>query len=261
MIYRLSIAPLILLTAAACGSSSKAASDAGLFASRDTAHGVDSPGDRAADRAVAPSDAGHADASPDAHVTVPEAAPEAATAADAARNGMCTPLSSQTGTAVSGFHGRMDGTLVYVVPQGGPSSCNGDDSHVHLQVQMSGAVYDVAVDIGKSGDEEGYEVKSLAPPGGAWSEGWHGSDNLGYPALGLSSGQFTTLAPADLSTEIEALLAGTSEVSVYCIAYTQRNGCHDVHYKDGNGGDGAIVLNPMAATPSILFFHFANQSF
>jgi hypothetical protein len=35
----------------------------------------------------------------------------------------CTPLSAQTGTAIDTKHGRLDGYLSYVVPQGGPSSC------------------------------------------------------------------------------------------------------------------------------------------
>ena len=72
------------------------------------------------------------------------------------RNNTCTPLSQQTGTAVNTNHGRMDGTLVYILPIDGSSSCNGDGSHVHLQVAMGGDVYDVAVDIGKSGDEVGW---------------------------------------------------------------------------------------------------------
>jgi hypothetical protein len=178
------------------------------------------------------------------------------------RNNTCTPLSQQTGTAVNTNHGRMDGTLVYILPIDGSSSCNGDGSHVHLQVAMGGDVYDVAVDIGKSGDEVGWYQQTAAMPGGAWAEGWHGSDALGYSSLGLSSSQFMTLDPNSMASEVESLLANTSQISIYCTGYTPGdNGCHDVHYQDGTSQDGAIVLNPMSPTSQIVFFHFTGQSF
>jgi hypothetical protein len=133
---------------------------------------------------------------------------------------------------------------------------------VHLQIEVSGNVYDVAVDVGKSGDEVGWYEKTMPVPGGAWSEGWHGSDNLGYSSLGLSSSQFTTLDPSDMGSQVEALLANTSQISIFCTGYTpQDDGCHDVHYQDGTSQDGAIVLDPMAATSPVLFFRFTDESF
>ncbi len=179
-----------------------------------------------------------------------------------ARNSTCTPLSQQNGTAVDTTHGRMDGTLVYVLPVGGSSSCNGDDAHVHLQIEMGGSIYDVAVDIGQSGDEVGWYEQTLALPGGAWSEGWHGTDALGYQSLGLSSGSFATLSPAAMATQVESLRANTSKISIFCTGYTPGdNGCHDVHYQNGSSEDGALVLDPTAASSPIVFFRFANTSF
>jgi hypothetical protein len=179
----------------------------------------------------------------------------------AARNATCTPLSAQTGTAVDTSHGRLDGTLVYVVPTGGPGKCNGDDSHVHLQVEVSSLIYDVAVDIGAAGDQVGMYQQTIALPGGAWAEGWHGADTLAYPKLGLSVGQFPIAAPATIAANVQSLLESTSKISVFCTSYTTDNGCHDVHYENGNGNDGAIVLDPTAATPTILFFRFEGQTF
>jgi hypothetical protein len=191
-----------------------------------------------------------------------EAAASETGGADAQRNASCAPLNQETGTLVNTTHGRLDGTLVYVIPPGGPHSCNGDDSHVHMQISVSGLIYDVAVDIGSaSGGDVGYDELTLALPGGAWSEGWHGSDTLAYPALGLHTASFTTLDPTDMATKVESWLATVSQVSVFCTGYSQGDGCHDVHYKDGSGEDGAIVLDPLAATPSILFFRFTDQSF
>jgi hypothetical protein len=211
-------------------------------------------------------DAGHAslpDAShgSDSHV----ADAPASTTPDAGavmRNAECTSTSDQTGTAVSTSHGRLDGTLVYVVGVGQGKQCNGDDSHVHLQIEVSGSVYDVAVDIGTApNDLAGIYEESMAVPGGAWAEGWHGSDTLAYPSLNIHSSSFTTMQPDALGSDVETLLASTSKISIFCTGYSQGNGCHDVHYENGDGKDGAIVLNPTLATSQVLFFRFASQSF
>jgi len=154
------------------------------------------------------------------------------------------------------------GTLVYVVDVGQGKQCNGDDSHVHLQVEVTGSIYDVAVDIGTApNDEVGYYEETLAVPGGAWAEGWHGADTLAYPSLGLHSTSFPTTDPATVGAQVEALLASTTKISIFCKGYPQGNGCHDVHYEDGTGEDGAIVLDPTAAMSPVLFFRFSTQTF
>jgi hypothetical protein len=171
----------------------------------------------------------------------------------------CTPLSQQTGTAINTKHGRLDGYLSFIVPKDGTSSCNGDDSHVHLQIRMDGLIYDVAVDIGTfTGDSNLYEA-DMALPGGAWSEGWH-DDGLSYPQLGLHSTQFTPQDPTTLAQTIETELAGANHLSIFGDAYSQGNGCHDVHYENGTA-DGALVIDPLSPTPHILFFRFSTQTF
>lgn len=182
-------------------------------------------------------------------------------AAPASRNTTCTPLSQQNGTAVNTSYGRLDGTLVYVVGIGQSRSCNGDDSHVHLQVEVNGSVYDVAVDIGTNNDEVGLEETTVAAPGGAWSEGWHGSDSLSYKSIGVHSSDMPLTAPHTLGSNLENLLVSTSQVSIFCTGYSQDNGCHDVHYDDGSGRDGAIVLDPSSETSPVIFFRFSSQSF
>lgn len=172
---------------------------------------------------------------------------------------VCTPLSEQTGTAVDTKHGRLDGYLAFVVPQGGDPDCNGDSSHVHLQVRVNGVIYDVAVDIGTfTGDSNLYEA-DMPIPGGAWSEGWH---NLGlsYPQLGLHSTEFTPEDPTTLGQKIQSELAGVNHVSIFGDGYMQGNGCHDVHYENGTE-DGALILEPLSPKAHILFFRFSTQSF
>ncbi len=175
------------------------------------------------------------------------------------RTSACTPLSQQTGTAIDTFHGRLDGYLVYVVPQGGPSSCNGDYSHVHLQVKMNGDVYDVAVDIGKTPGDALFYEQDMPLPGGAWQEGWH-DDGLSYPQLGVHASQFTSEVPAALGQKIESELANVNHISVFGDAYQTHNGCHDVHYQNGST-DGAIVIDPLSPTAHVLFFRFSTQTF
>jgi len=171
----------------------------------------------------------------------------------------CTPLTQQTGTAINTYHGRLDGYLAYVVPQGGPSSCNGDDSHVHLQVRMNGNIYDVAVDIGKTpGDALLYEA-DMPLPMGPWSEGWH-DVGLSYPQLGVHSTMFTSEVPATLGQKIQSELAGVNHIAVFGDGYTTDNGCHDVHYENGTE-DGALVIDPLSSPAHILFFRFSTDTF
>ncbi len=184
------------------------------------------------------------------------------TGGTAPRNASCTPSSQWTGRLINSHHGRLDGTLVYVLPVGGSGKCNGDGNHVHLQVEVAGLVYDVAVDIGASSDEVGLYQDTVTLPGGAWSEGWHGSDDLSYTSLQLKSSMFPTAAPSSVASQLESLLANTSKISIFCTGYTPGdNGCHDVHYQNGSSTDGAIVLDPTLSPAPMLFFRFSGQSF
>jgi hypothetical protein len=228
-------------------------------------------GSTAPTKLTAPTDAGHVDSgtttSPmDAHEGEPDTGRDVATTidaggGDAARMSQCTPSSQQNGTAVNTSYGRLDGTLVYVVLMGEGQQCNGDDSHVHLQVEVSGDIYDVAVDIGTApSDEVGLYQDTITVPGGVWAEGWHGTDALAYPSLGLHSTSFPIEAPTTIGGTVASLLAGVSKISIFCKGYRQGNGCHDVHYENGHT-DGALVLDPTSPTSSTLFFRFTSDSF
>ena len=157
---------------------------------------------------------------------------------------------SALGNALSTFHGRLDGTLVSIVP---PSqhTCNGDSTHVHLQVQMSGAVYDVAVNV------DGLEADlPHAMVDGAWTEGWHTTDNLDYPTtLGIHSTIFKTTS----ATALMAALENVNHISVYATGYGP-TGAHLVH-RQSNNRDGAIVADPLGATPHYFVFRFSTDAF
>jgi hypothetical protein len=269
------VASIVVLTG--CGGASKGAPE-----------GKGTPDAAAEAIGAGPLDGSPGDAATDDASETGDAAP---------RNAACTPTSQQTGTVVDTNHGRLDGTLVYVVPpigdaddagyyedgfdgggngdggfhhgqdggfDAGPNGalrrCNGDSSHVHLQISVTGNVYDVAVDIGAAGDEVGTYQEAIALPGGAWAEGWH-VDNLSYGSLALRATSFPLASPSANATLLESLLEGTTQISIFCTGYTEGNGCHDVHYQDGTTNDGAIVLDPLAVTPTVLFFRFVSQTF
>jgi hypothetical protein len=167
------------------------------------------------------------------------------------------------GTALSTLHGRLDGFLVSIVPPGGSRTCNADSDHVHLQIVMNGATYDVAVNVhDNSGGDVLYRTVDATIPGGTWAEGWH-TDAVGklsyVDTLGLHAADFTATPQATLSKAISDELAQANHVSVFSTGYGG-DGTHLVHYRGGNF-DGAIVVNPQATSSRLLLFHFADQSF
>lgn len=162
------------------------------------------------------------------------------------------------GTALTTAHGRLDGYLVSIVAPGGSKTCNGDSSHVHLQVMMNSAIYDVAVDTGSSGDDIYYLATNMTIPDGTWSEGWHPTDALSYKSLGIKSTQLTQLSPATAATTVENDLATANHISVFGTGYNA-NGMHLIHYD--NGKDGAIVIDPQSSASRILLFRFSEDSF
>lgn len=165
---------------------------------------------------------------------------------------------SSFGNGISGAFGRLDGYLVSIVPPGSTSGCNDDGSHVHLQILMNGAIYDVAVNVS---DPAGvyFAERDLALPDGAWSEGFHSSDTLDYVALGLHSTDFTAYQESALSQMVESELATANHVSIFATPYNS-SGIHLVHRNSG-GNDGSIVINPLSSTAHALFFHFVDQTF
>lgn len=161
---------------------------------------------------------------------------------------------SSFGTALSTKHGRLDGYLVSVVPHSN-HSCNGDRQHLHLQVEMNGEVYDVAVNV------DGFEAEVTTPlPGAAWSEGWHAGEKLDYVKdLGLDSESFTLTGPSAVRQRIESAIANANHIAVYATGYGP-TGAHLVH-RQGSGRDGALVLDPLGASPRVIAFRFETQTF
>jgi hypothetical protein len=197
------------------------------------------------------------DGSPDANASA-----DAPSGTDAAPQDDGTPTrvpcTNNLGSALTTVHGRLDGYLVSIVPSTS-HNCNGDNSHVHLQVKANGAVYDVAVNVSDPQDVD-YLAKDLALPDGAWSEGWHPGQGsfLDYVTLGVHSTDFAPTPQTQLENAIGTELASANHVSIFMTGYGTDGG-HLVH-RNGGGSDGAIVIRPLGA-PRLLMFHFSTQSF
>jgi hypothetical protein len=169
----------------------------------------------------------------------------------------CTP---NFGSGLTAVHGRLDGYLVTILPPKTGFQCNGDSSHVHLQVMMMGGIYDIAVNVqDDNGGAVYFLAKNMVMPDGAWAEGWHAGDTLGYASLGVASADFAPLDEAPLATEIENELASVNHISVFGTGYNA-NGAHLIHYNGGTN-DGAIVIEPQDSPSRLLLFHFASDKF
>jgi hypothetical protein len=192
----------------------------------------------------------HDSGGPDASATIDSSIPPDPNDGTPTRQACIAP----DGTVLSMSHGRMDGYLVAIVALGGSHACNGDSTHVHLQVKMNGQVYDVAANADTMIAE-----RDVALPDGAWSEGWHSSDSLDYVQLGLHSSDFASVGgTSQMAQKIEQELANANHVSVFCTGYGP-TGCHLVHRQSG-GRDGAIVIHPTSGTAHVMFFDFTTTS-
>lgn len=156
---------------------------------------------------------------------------------------------SNFGRGLSQTFGRLDGILVSVVPAN-HNGCNGDGTHVHLQVESGAATYDIAVNI------DGLSAEIAHAPLAAWADGWHPGVSLDYPA------DLAVHAPAFATTNartFEERLSAANHVSIYATGYGS-DGAHLVH-RNGGGHDGAVVLDPLGPSAQFLVFRFPQQSF
>lgn len=159
-------------------------------------------------------------------------------------------------------YGRIDGYLVAIVPPSGMNSCNADSGHVHLQIRMMGATYDVAIDATDSitnvddvhTAQLDHDLTNLP-----WAEGWHTGINADYVSLGLHSADLALHTKAEVVSQIQAFLATANHISVYMTTYGSDGG-HLVH-RNGNGKDGIVVTEPLSTPSHMMVLSFDGQAF
>ncbi|HTJ41387.1 MAG TPA: hypothetical protein VL463_04800 [Kofleriaceae bacterium] len=192
----------------------------------------------------------------------------AATATDAAPDaGKDAACASTFGDVLTNAFGRVDGTVVAIVPPGDARCAQINGDHAVVQVQLGGAVYRMVVDVLGTGTDPAIRVRGAgAPlPAPAFAEGWHPGVTLDYATdLGVHStdADWQTMSLDDATARISDAIALGAPIAVYATSSggTKADSAHLIH-REGGGHDGAIVLAPDTAHPTWLLFRFATQSF
>jgi len=173
------------------------------------------------------------------------------------------PCAATFGSALSAGFGRIDGTVLAVVPPNDQQCAMPNSTHLVVQVTMGGAAYRLVVDVlSNQGSPDVWFAEHDAPLAGpAWSDGWHVGTTLDYVTdLGMHSPQFAEMNQADLVAKISSELDLGAHVSVFATAgTTEPNSAHLVH-RNATNADGAIVIAPDSA-PHYLLMRFDEQSF
>lgn len=167
------------------------------------------------------------------------------------------------GNALTNAFGRLDGTVLAVVPPAHPTCAMPNSTHLVLQVTSGGAAYRMVVNVQSDIGPDlrvAWAAVDHALPGAPFADGWHPGEALDYvTTLSLGAGAFTPEEMAPLVARITDAIPLGARISVYA---TSSGGAsaHLVH-RNATGRDGAIVLDPAGPKPRFLVFRFADQSF
>jgi len=176
------------------------------------------------------------------------------------------PCAATFGSSLTNAFGRIDGTVLAVVPPNDQTCALPNSTHLVVQVAISGVAYRMVVDVlsdelSDSGSPDVYFDEIDAPlAAGAWSEGWHPGVALDYvTTLAVHDTSFTAMSQADLVAKITSELTLGAHVSIFATSDGEPNSAHLVH-RNLTNADGAIVVNP-ETSPHYLLMHFWEQSF
>jgi hypothetical protein len=152
----------------------------------------------------------------------------------------CLPASKLAHDLPTNAWGAIEAEIVSIVLPDFTGNCPADSGHVHLQIDVNGKRYDVAVNVeSTTGSTMGIFTEDLVadlPPLGYSTTGFN------YPVqLHVSSTAFTSISKADLIARLQTELANASRVSIHGLTYTDGSGIHDVH-RNGYGHDGLILM-------------------
>ena len=178
---------------------------------------------------------------------------------DASSTDKASACASTFGQTLTNAFGRLDGTVLAVVPPAHPTCAQPNSTHLVLQVTMQGAAYRLVVNV------QSVFLHELDAPlaGAAWAEGWHPGEQLDYVStLHVNSTQFVQHTMAETVALTTDQITIGSKISVYSTSSggTKADSAHLIHRNAANA-DGAIVIDPASATPHYLMFRFSNQTF
>ncbi|MDX2093208.1 MAG: hypothetical protein SFX73_35520 [Kofleriaceae bacterium] len=165
---------------------------------------------------------------------------------------------STFGSALTNAFGRVDGTIVAVVPPAHPTCAAPNNDHLVIQVSFGGAVHRMVVNVESIFVDE----VDAAFAGPTWSEGWHTGVAFDYVnTLHEPSIDFQQKTMAEAVELITDQLEIGAKISVFGSSSggTYASSAHLIHRNDPNE-DGAIVINP-DTNPHYVLMKFSNQTF
>jgi hypothetical protein len=193
----------------------------------------------------------------------PHASPDAV-AVDAAPDApdKAAPCTGTFGTGLPVGFGRMDGTVLAVVPPGDNACPRPNSTHLIVEVEQGGAAFRLVVDVLSNQGSPDVLLSELDAPlaGPAWADGWHVTPLDYVTTLGVHSDAFTAMHEADLVAAITAELDLDARISIYAtVGASESDSAHLVH-RNATDADGAIVIHPDGA-PHYLLLRFDEQTF
>jgi hypothetical protein len=160
--------------------------------------------------------------------------------------------------------GRIDGTVLAVVPPNDQACAFPNRTHLVIQVMTNGDTYRMVVDVLSAFGSPDVLLDEVDAPlaAGAWAEGWHPGVVLDYvTTLGVHSPAFVAMKQADLVTKITAEIELGAHISIFATnTAAEPTSAHLVHRNLANA-DGAIVIRPDSASPHYLLLSFGDQTF
>ena len=167
------------------------------------------------------------------------------------------------GSSLTDAFGRLDGTVLAVVPPNDQACALPNSTHLVLQVVMNGEAYRMVVDVHSTSNVPDVLFDEIDAPlaDGAWSEGWHAGVALDYVGtLGVHSDAFTSMSMDDVVAKITSEIDLGAHVSVFATSAGEPNSAHLVH-RNLTNQDGAIVVRPESGTPHWMLIRFDEQTF
>ncbi len=186
---------------------------------------------------------------------------DAARAPDASKAALCT---DRFGTALTSSFGRLDGKVLAVVAPVDQQCPRPNNDHLILEITMGGAAYRMVVNVqsDRAGADTRVHTAEVTAPlsGEPFADGWHPGAKLDYvTTLSVHADAFAPHALSELVQTVSDRITIGAPVSVFATS-SGGDSAHLVH-RNGNGNDGAIVLDPTGASPRWLLFRFVDQTF
>ena len=177
------------------------------------------------------------------------------------------PCATSFGSALTNAFGRLDGTVLAIVPPNDQACALPNSTHLVIQVTIAGVAYRMVVDVvsdqlSEAGSDDDLLYETDAPlAAGPWSEGWHPGVALDYvTTLAVHSASFVPIAEGDFVDRITSEITLGAHISVFATSDGEPNSAHLVH-RNATNADGAIVIAPDSANPHYILLCFSEQSF